>query len=118
MTNPLKSSITRCPHDFFTGEVFTWGDNDEGQLGDGTTNAVQRPRLVAALQGKKINRVACGSAHTLAWSTLKPTVAAKLPAKVSGEECRNKMLIILLTSLSGPSRVRSVERNESYPSAQ
>ena len=33
-----------------TGEVFTWGDNDEGQLGDGTTSAIQRPRLVTALQ--------------------------------------------------------------------
>lgn len=65
-----------------TGEVYTWGDNDEGQLGDGTTNAIQRPRLVAALQGKKINRVACGSAHTLAWSTSKPTNAGKLPAQV------------------------------------
>lgn len=32
------------------GEVYTWGDNDEGQLGDGTTNAIQRPRLVQALQ--------------------------------------------------------------------
>lgn len=50
------------------GEVFTWGDNDEGQLADGTTNAIQRPRPVVALQGKKITRVACGSAHTLAWS--------------------------------------------------
>lgn len=65
-----------------SGEVYTWGDNDEGQLGDGTTNAIQRPRLVAALQGKKINRVACGSAHTLAWSTSKPTNAGKLPAQV------------------------------------
>lgn len=36
----------------FSGEVYTWGDNDEGQLGDGTTNAIQRPRLVTALQGK------------------------------------------------------------------
>lgn len=32
------------------GEVYTWGDNDEGQLGDSTTNAIQRPRLVMALQ--------------------------------------------------------------------
>ncbi len=66
------------------GEVFTWGDNDEGQLGDGSTNAIQRPRLVASLQQcKKINRVACGSAHTLAWSTNKPVATSKMPAAVS-----------------------------------
>ncbi|AWP11407.1 putative E3 ubiquitin-protein ligase HERC2-like [Scophthalmus maximus] len=76
---------TCCAVVFGTGEVYTWGDNDEGQLGDGTTNAIQRPRLVAALQGKKINRVACGSAHTLAWSTSKPTNAGKLPAQVPME---------------------------------
>lgn len=51
------------------GEVYTWGDNDEGQLGDGTVNAIQKPKLVSALQGKKISRVSCGSAHTVAWST-------------------------------------------------
>ncbi|XP_073941047.1 probable E3 ubiquitin-protein ligase HERC2 [Choristoneura fumiferana] len=49
-----------------TGEVYTWGDNDEGQLGDGTTLAAQRPRLLTALQGKRVTRVACGSAHTVA----------------------------------------------------
>ncbi|XP_052829652.1 E3 ubiquitin-protein ligase HERC2 isoform X3 [Octopus bimaculoides] len=65
-----------------TGEVYTWGDNDEGQLGDGTTNAIQRPRLVTALQGTKINRVACGSAHSLAWSTNKPISAGKLPSVI------------------------------------
>ena len=64
------------------GEVFTWGDNDEGQLGDGTTNAIQRPRLVASLQNRKINRVACGSAHTLAWSTSEPVTTSKLPTQV------------------------------------
>ncbi|GAB0100562.1 Probable E3 ubiquitin-protein ligase HERC2 [Sergentomyia squamirostris] len=51
------------------GEVFTWGDNDEGQLGDGTVSAIPRPRLVTALQGKHIVKVTCGSAHTLALST-------------------------------------------------
>jgi len=64
------------------GEVFTWGDNDEGQLGDGSTNAIQRPRLVAILQNRKINRVACGSAHTLAWSTNRPVTTSRLPASV------------------------------------
>ncbi|XP_043254504.1 probable E3 ubiquitin-protein ligase HERC2 isoform X2 [Colletes gigas] len=66
------------------GEVFTWGDNDEGQLGDGTTSALQRPRLIHALQGKKITRVACGSAHTLAWSTMKAT-QSRMPASTPME---------------------------------
>ncbi|XP_014251481.1 E3 ubiquitin-protein ligase HERC2 isoform X1 [Cimex lectularius] len=67
------------------GEVFTWGDNDEGQLGDGTTSAIQKPRLVVALQGKKITRVACGSAHTLAWCTDKPLSSSRVPSKVPME---------------------------------
>lgn len=62
-----------------SGEVFTWGDNDEGQLGDGTVSAIQRPRLVQALQGKHIVKVTCGSAHTLALSTTQMTEGARPP---------------------------------------
>lgn len=36
------------------GEVYTWGDNDEGQLGDSTTTGIQKPRLVATLQVENI----------------------------------------------------------------
>lgn len=83
---------------FLAGEVFTWGDNDEGQLGDGSTNAIQRPRLVAALmQGKKINRVACGSAHTLAWSTNKPVATSKLPAAVSEQKAVKLYILLTIT---------------------
>lgn len=39
-----------------TGEVYTWGDNDEGQLGDGTTIAAQRPRLLVAMQVSLISQ--------------------------------------------------------------
>ncbi|XP_055600343.1 probable E3 ubiquitin-protein ligase HERC2 isoform X2 [Uranotaenia lowii] len=62
-----------------TGEVFTWGDNDEGQLGDGTVSAIQRPRLVQSLQGKHIVKVICGSAHTLALSTYQLSEAVRPP---------------------------------------
>uniref|UniRef100_A0A182QWD0 HECT-type E3 ubiquitin transferase n=1 Tax=Anopheles farauti TaxID=69004 RepID=A0A182QWD0_9DIPT len=61
------------------GEVFTWGDNDEGQLGDGTVTAIQRPRLVQSLQGKHIVKVICGSAHTLALSTYQLSEAVRPP---------------------------------------
>lgn len=32
------------------GEVYAWGDNDEGQLGDGTLHPISRPRPIAALK--------------------------------------------------------------------
>lgn len=32
------------------GEVYCWGDNDEGQLGDGTTEAGHQPKLCTTLQ--------------------------------------------------------------------
>jgi len=38
-----------------------------------------------SLLGKKINRVACGSAHSLAWSTNKPVNAGRLPTDVPME---------------------------------
>lgn len=56
--NELLRPSTCCACCIFTlnrfrnvlGEIFTWGDNDEGQLGDSTTTGIQKPRLVAALQ--------------------------------------------------------------------
>ena len=37
------------------GEVYTWGDNDEGQLGDDTTNFVQKPKIIQSLVVSKSN---------------------------------------------------------------
>lgn len=38
------------------------------QIGDGSTLAAHLPSLVSNLQGHFISRVACGSAHTVAWT--------------------------------------------------
>ena len=115
------------------GEVFTWGDNDEGQvvtrlltlfiqlyciqIGDGTTQAAPLPKKIS-LSGFQVTRVACGSAHTAAWSlttdqtsvmmeryrseaTLPTTIPLEynLLHKFPVEVIRNRLL--LLSTLSG-----------------
>nr|XP_047123873.1 E3 ubiquitin-protein ligase HERC2 isoform X1 [Hydra vulgaris]XP_047123877.1 E3 ubiquitin-protein ligase HERC2 isoform X2 [Hydra vulgaris] len=67
------------------GEVYCWGDNDEGQLGDGTIIARQTPTLNTFLLNKKIDRISCGSAHTIAWSTSKASERRSLPLEVPVE---------------------------------
>lgn len=46
------------------GRVFCWGDNHEGQLGDGTTTSRAAPALVSGLGG--VRAIAAGWDHTCA----------------------------------------------------
>lgn len=48
------------------GGLYTFGRNQNGQLGLGHTNDGLSPQLVTALQGQRIASVACGSEHSLA----------------------------------------------------
>lgn len=50
------------------GQVYAWGDNDHGQQGNGTTVVNRKPALVHGLEDVHINRVACGSSHSIAWT--------------------------------------------------
>lgn len=56
-----------------THQVYAWGDNDHGQQGNGTTTVNRKPTLVQGLEGQKITRVACGSSHSVAWTTVDVT---------------------------------------------
>eukprot|EP00096_Caligus_rogercresseyi_P005963 TRINITY_DN22061_c0_g1_i1.p1 TRINITY_DN22061_c0_g1~~TRINITY_DN22061_c0_g1_i1.p1 ORF type:complete len:496 (+),score=112.53 TRINITY_DN22061_c0_g1_i1:91-1488(+) len=51
------------------GQVYAWGDNDHGQQGNGTTTVNRKPDLVHELDGHRICRVACGSSHSVCWTT-------------------------------------------------
>ncbi|WP_162463248.1 immunoglobulin-like domain-containing protein [Paenibacillus psychroresistens] len=49
-----------------TGILYAWGNNDDGQLGDGTTNTRATPVLVNGLPGKTIIAIAAGNLHSVA----------------------------------------------------
>ncbi|MGO8669784.1 MAG: fibronectin type III domain-containing protein [Capsulimonadaceae bacterium] len=46
------------------GTVWAWGYNNDGQLGNGTTNSAYIPAAVSGLAG--VNAIAAGAAHSLA----------------------------------------------------
>lgn len=48
--------------------MYAWGDNDHGQQGNGSTIVNRKPALVQGLEDVLINRVACGSSHSIAWT--------------------------------------------------
>ena len=50
------------------GQVYTWGGGSRGQLGHGTLTSEETPRLVLALDGLRIIKIAAGGWHSAAIS--------------------------------------------------
>jgi alpha-tubulin suppressor-like RCC1 family protein len=48
------------------GQVFTWGDNDYGQLGHGDREGRRVPTKVESLDGLVITKISCGVGYTAA----------------------------------------------------
>lgn len=46
------------------GEVYSWGEGEDGKLGHGNRQNCDRPKLIEALSGIGVVDVACGSAHS------------------------------------------------------
>jgi len=51
------------------GQVYTWGGGARGQLGHGTVTSEDSPRLVMALDGMRIVKIAAGGWHSAAISS-------------------------------------------------
>ena len=68
----FKQNVLKCRKFLAVSpeQVYAWGDNDHGQQGNGTTTVNRKPTLVQGLEGQKITRVACGSSHSVAWTTV------------------------------------------------
>lgn len=53
------------------GQVFSWGMNNEGQLGVGHTNPVAGVVHIASLDNKGVNQIAAGKSHSAFWTAPK-----------------------------------------------
>ena len=49
-------------------DIYTWGSSTKGTLGHGEEEEELVPRVVEALLGRDIRKLACGYEHTLAVS--------------------------------------------------
>jgi len=58
------------------GEVYVWGLNDYGQLGNNGKNNMEAPyRVKGAIQEKCVVQVVCGGRHTIATTAFKPIIS-------------------------------------------
>jgi alpha-tubulin suppressor-like RCC1 family protein len=48
------------------GQVWSWGGGSRGQLGHGVLGGEERPRVVAALEGMRIRKIAAGGGDPFA----------------------------------------------------
>lgn len=46
------------------GNVYSWGDNSSGQLGQGDIKTRLRPELIRSLRAARASHISCGKAHT------------------------------------------------------
>lgn len=49
-----------------SGTVYSWGRGDDGRLGHGDNGWKYIPRVVSSLKGMTIEKITCGSYHTVA----------------------------------------------------
>lgn len=47
-----------------SGNVYSWGEGEDGKLGHGNRVNYDRPKLIEALSGIGVIDIACGSAHS------------------------------------------------------
>lgn len=68
-----------------SGQCYTFGSNQHGQLGTNSCHHSRVPRLVEGLQAMKVTVVACGDAFTVAIGAGEAGGPAGLGASSSGE---------------------------------
>ncbi|XP_071743775.1 uncharacterized protein [Lepeophtheirus salmonis] len=67
ITQVATSTQGGCGHTLAltqSGEVFSWGDGEDGKLGHGNTERCRRPKIISSLSGNFATFVAVGTSHS------------------------------------------------------
>ncbi|XP_008579308.1 PREDICTED: E3 ISG15--protein ligase HERC5 [Galeopterus variegatus] len=92
-----------------SGNIYSWGKNDLGQLGLGHTDSKDSPSLIEALDNQKVEFLACGGSHTalLTQDGLVFTFGAGKYGQLGHNSRQNELRPCLVTELAG-SRVTQI----------
>ncbi|XP_036996961.2 E3 ISG15--protein ligase HERC5 [Artibeus jamaicensis] len=86
-----------------SGNIYSWGRNNFGQLGLGHTNNEDFPSLIEALESQKVEFLACGGSHTavLTKDGLLFTFGAGKYGQLGHNSTENELKPCLVTELVG-----------------
>ncbi|XP_025777178.1 E3 ISG15--protein ligase HERC5 [Puma concolor] len=86
-----------------SGNIYSWGRNDFGQLGLGHTDGKDFPSLIEALDNQKVEFLACGGSHTalLTKDGLVFTFGAGKHGQLGHNSTQNELRPRLVTELAG-----------------
>ncbi|KAM9086669.1 E3 ISG15--protein ligase HERC5-like isoform 1-T1 [Megaptera novaeangliae] len=86
-----------------SGNVYSWGRNDCGQLGLGHTDSKDSPSLIEVLDNQKVDFLACGGSHTalLTKDGLVFTFGAGKYGQLGHNSTQNELRPCLVTGLAG-----------------
>uniref|UniRef100_A0A8C0WSR7 HECT domain-containing protein n=1 Tax=Castor canadensis TaxID=51338 RepID=A0A8C0WSR7_CASCN len=86
-----------------SGNIYSWGKNDFGQLGLGHTKKKDSPSLIEGLDNQKVEFLSCGGSHTalLTQDGLVFTFGAGKYGQLGHNSTQNKLRPCLVTELHG-----------------
>ncbi|XP_054447724.1 E3 ISG15--protein ligase HERC5 [Pteronotus mesoamericanus] len=99
----ISAGKAHCMALSMSGNVYSWGRNNFGQLGLGHTNDEDFPSLIEALNNQKVEFLACGGSHTavLTKDGLLFTFGAGKYGQLGHNSTQNELKPCLVTELVG-----------------
>lgn len=98
------------------GNLYSWGANDNGQLGQGTTTEVSEPQKVTFPSGVEVERATAGPSHALAVTSTGTVFAwgAGKNGEIGNEETENQPKPVEITFPDNASPIADISAGDGF----